>query len=448
MAYTPQTWADSPATSSPISAANLNHMEDGIAGNLAYRPLTSRTLSYSNGGQNSSLSSYLSVTRTVTGTSFSIRVPIRLPANTTSYTIKLRNYNTFSAAAGATALTLDGIVMGAMAAPSVGTTGQTGNFSGSTATTLVSTSATIPADGTFYTSPSITASGAQFTDGGDYILGIAFHAAASTTLLAGIGQCWYWNNNTSAINPATAASTATSAAQYIPLDVIVEYQVSNRKRAFLVVGDSIPEGTTGQAYGITALANAGGTGTSSITATPLHRGYVEQWARKRGDMMVQRHCLFASTAQTWANASYTGWTRQSTGSAAFDGAILTLGINDLAGGTTFANLQTYYASCLTNIRSIIGTSAPIYATNITPETFTATQGSTTTPEYYRRQFNDWLAQLPYGLAGVVDLESAMRPLAASSSGVNGLDYFLMSDGVHPSYQGVTKLTDALMAAIP
>lgn len=433
MAYTQQTWADSPATTSPISAARLNHMETGIFEAIANYPLTTRTLSYSNGGQNSSLSSYLSVTRTVTGTSFGIRVPIRLPADTTSYTIKLRNYNTFSAAAGATALTLDGIVMGAMAAPSVGSATQSGNFNGSTATTLVSTSATIPADGTYYTSPSITASGAQFTDGGDYLLGIAFHAAASTTLLAGIGQCWYWSNNTSAIAPATAASTATSSSQYIPLDVVIEYQTTNRKRAFMVVGDSIPEGTVGAAYGINSTTN--------IVPTPLWRGYVEQWARKRG-VMTQRHCLFGSTAQTWSSSSYTGWTRQSTGSAAFDGAILALGINDLAGGTTFANLQTYYASVITNIRSIIGTSAPIYSVNITPEAFG------TTPEGYRRQFNDWLHQLPYGIAGCVDVESQLRPLALSTSGVNGLDYFLMSDGVHPSYQGVSKLTDALMAAIP
>lgn len=433
MAYTQQTWQDSPSTSTPLSAANLNHMEDGIAGNLAYRPSVSRTLSFSNGGQNSSLSTYLSVTRTVTGTSFGFRLPVRLPADTTSWTVKLRNYNTFSAAAGATALTLDGIVWGPMAAPSVGDITQSGNFSGSTATTIAS-SGTIPADGTYYTSSSVTASGSQFTDGGDFLLGIAFHAAASTTLLAGIGQCWYWSNNTSAIAPATAASTATSAVQYIPLDVVIEYQTTNRKKAFLVVGDSIPEGTTGAAYGLNS--------TSNIVAAPLHRGYVEQWARKRGDMMVQRHCLFGSTAQTWSSSSYTGWTRQSTGSAAFDGAILTLGINDLAGGTTFANLKTYYASCITNIRSIIGTTAPIYATNITPEAFG------TTPEGYRRQFNDWLHQLPFGLAGVVDIESAVRPLALSTSGVNGMDYYLMSDGVHPSYQGVSKLTDALMAGIP
>lgn len=31
MAYTPQTWSDAPATTTPISAARLNYMEAGIA---------------------------------------------------------------------------------------------------------------------------------------------------------------------------------------------------------------------------------------------------------------------------------------------------------------------------------------------------------------------------------------------------------------------------------
>jgi hypothetical protein len=34
MSYTPTTWADSPATTSPIDAANLNHLEGGVASAL------------------------------------------------------------------------------------------------------------------------------------------------------------------------------------------------------------------------------------------------------------------------------------------------------------------------------------------------------------------------------------------------------------------------------
>jgi hypothetical protein len=41
MAYTPQTWADSPATTSPLSAARLNFMEAGIA--LASRRVSAVT---------------------------------------------------------------------------------------------------------------------------------------------------------------------------------------------------------------------------------------------------------------------------------------------------------------------------------------------------------------------------------------------------------------------
>lgn len=435
MAYSQQVWADSPATSSPLSAARLNHMEDGIAAAKVDNPLVTRTLSYSNGGQNSSLSSYLSVTRTVTGTNFGARIAFRAPDDITSYSIKLRNYNAFSSANGASALTLDGMTIGAMTAPSTGAIAQTGNFNGGAGTSLA-TSGTIPNTSSFLT---IAGSGTLSEDV-DYVLGISFHAAASTTLLAGIGQCWYWSNSTSAHNPATAASGATSAAQFIPLDIVIEYTTTTRKRAFLVVGDSIPEGAQGINYYLNGATN--------LQPTPLHLGYVEQWARRRADVLVQRHCLFGSTAQTWANSSYDGYTRMSTGSSGgWDGAILTLGCNDIAGGTTYSTLLGYYASCITNVRAIVGNSVPLYVVNIMPEAFAT---GTNSKEYYRYQMNEYLGQLPAGVTACIDADSAIRGWLTSGGTVatNNMDYALTSDGIHPSRQGTIRLADALAAAIP
>lgn len=430
--YSPQTWADSPATSSPLSAARLNHAEDGIAGAMRYYPLVTRTLSYSNGGQGSGLSSYLT-TRTVTGTNFGFRMGFRLPADATSYSVKLRNYDQYASANGAAALTLDGMTIGAMTAPSTGAVAQTGNFNGSTGTTLAS-SGTIPNTSSFLT---VSGSG-TLTEGTDYVLGISFHAAASTTLLVGIGQCWYWNNSTSAHNPATAASGATSAAQFIPLDVVIEYTTTNRKRAVIVFGDSIPEG----AQGINYYAN----GSANLQPTPLHLGFLEQWARRRGDVMLQRHCLFASTAQMWANSSYGGYSRMSTSGAAWDAAFITLGCNDLAGGTTFSTLQGYYTSVISNVRAIVGNSVPLYALNIMPESFAT---GTNSKESYRYNMDGWLSQLPAGVTACVDLDSAVRGWASTGGALatNTMDLALSSDGIHPSYQGSTRLADAVMAAV-
>src|SRR6266702_7472299 len=245
-AYSQQTWADSPATSSPISAARLNVMEDGIAGAKRYYPSVARTLSHSNGGQGGQTAKFVAGTATTLAsiTNLSFRIPFRLPANTTAWRIKIRNYNSGTSAGGTNSMTIDKIIVGQATVPAVGVVGPTGNFLGSTATTVV-TSGTINNTATYYTTPDITASGDQPQDGVDWLLAIACHGT-SQTLQTGIGQCWYWTDTTSAVNPATASSGGTS--YWVPLDVVIEYDTTNRKNALMILGDSIPEGTQGTSW--------------------------------------------------------------------------------------------------------------------------------------------------------------------------------------------------------
>lgn len=398
------------------------------------RPLITRTLSLSNGGQGSGLSSWLSVTRTVTGTNFGFRIPLRFLDDVTSYTVKLRNFDQFLGVNGGASLTLDGMTIGQMTAPSTGAIAQTGNFNGSAGTSLA-TSGAIPNTVSFLT---VNGSGGLSANT-DYCLGISFHAAATTTLLVGVGQCWYWSNSTSAHVAATNSSGATSATQFIPLDVVIEYTTTTRKKAFLCVGDSLPEGAQGVNYYLNGATN--------LVATPWHLGYVRQWAERRGDVNVQTQCLFSSKAQDWANSSYGGWTRQSTASGQWDGAILTLGCNDIASGTTYSTLLGYYASCITNLRAIVGNSVPLYVVNIMPETFTT---GTNSKEYYRYQMNEYLGQHPAGITGCIDADSAVRGwlTTGGAAATNTMDLALSCDGIHPSRQGSIRLADMLAAAIP
>lgn len=399
------------------------------------RPLVTRTLSHSNGGQGSGLSSYLSVTRTITSTNFGIRVPFRLPADATSVKVKIRNYNSYSSANGAASLTIDAASWGLATTPSTGGL-LTGNFAGGTANTISGAAgATIPNTTSYWDSGVI--SGMTPTDGADYLLAVSFHAASSTTLLVGIGQCWYWSNNTSATTAATASSTATSTASFVPLDIVIEYTTTNRKYAGIVFGDSLAEGAQGIAY----YQNSS---TNNLQPTPLHLGFMEQWAARR-NVMLQRHALFASTAQMWASSGYTGYSRMST-TGPWDIAFIELGANDIAGGRTWAQLQPDYQSCIDNIRAIIGSTTPLYAINVMPEAFAT---GTNSKESYRYSINAWLAQKPQGLTGCIDADSAVRGWLTSGGSVatNAMDYALSCDGIHPSYQGSVTLADA-MAAVP
>lgn len=397
--------------------------------NTLQRPLTTRTLSYSNGGIGGQNASFVTGASTqITLTNASTRTGIRLPCTTTSWRLKLRNYDSL-ASASKTALTLNGIAMGGMAAAATGSITQTGSFDSNGATTIVSGSATIPGDGTFYISPWVTSPSLQFQQGRDHLIATAFQAPGSLTVQTGIGQCWYWADNTSALNASTAGSAATNTASWIPLDWVLEYTVANRQRAFLIVGDSISEGTTGPAY---AIANTA----TNAAPTPLWRGQWDQWAARR-NVMVQKHCLYASMASAWANPSYTGWGRQAAAGGLYDGAGLALGANDIKGGHSFSQLQADYISCITNIRNIIGPTAPLYALTVMAESMSGTAESN------RLQFNGWLSSLPAGVTAVVDVESELR-----DSATNALDAELTCDSIHPSYQGQVRLTDALLASIP
>jgi hypothetical protein len=374
--------------------------------NTLQHPLTARTLGYSNGGIGGQNTSYVTGASTqITLTNASTRNPIRLPCTTSQWRLKLRNYDSLLSTTK-TALTLDGVAMGTMAAPATGASAQTGSFDSGGAVTIVNTSATIPGDGSFYISPWVTAPGNQFQQGKDHIVSVGFHAGSSLTVQTGIGQCWFWGDNASASNASIAGSAATNPASWIPLDWVIEYQVTSRQRAFLVVGDSISEGTTGPAYAISGSA-------TNAAPTALWRGQWDRWAARRG-YIVQKLCLYASPASTWANPSYTGWSRQTT-VGPYDGAVLALGANDIKGGRTFTQLQADYTSCITNLRNIVGNSVPLYGLTVMAESMT----------------------------GTIDVESEMR-----DSATNALDAALTCDSIHPSYQGQVRLADVFAASIP
>lgn len=387
-----------------------------------------RQLCYSNGGQGGQNVYYGTSTSTqITLTNAGCRIPIRLTANTDWWQLNLRVYDSLLGVAK-TPVTGQGIAMGPHAPSAIGVVAGTGSFAGGVAASVVSAPFTIPGDGSFYSSPVVTDPASQFVDGQDFLLAVAFNAATSTTMQTGIGSCWRWADIASAVNPSIAGSTASSTASWIPIDWVLQYQTTNSKSAFLVIGDSISEGTAGPAYALTgSMANA--------APTPLWHGQWERWAVARG-AMVQKHCLYASTAQAWANPAYNGWTRQYTGAGAFTGAALALGANDIKAGRTFAQLQADYINCIINLRNIVGAAVPVYALNVMAESMNNPN------EGVRLQFNNWLAQLPAGVTEMIDVESEMRSIQTSA-----LDSASTCDSVHPSHAGQRKLARVLSAAI-
>jgi len=434
MTYTKQTWVNKPTLTTPVNATRMNHMEDGINEAVTQYPLTTKTLCCSNGGQGGQTALYVAGTATTLSavTNLSFRIPFTLPANADSFYVDISNYNTGGSANGGASLTLDKAVCGQATARSLGDTGPTGNFNGGAATTLA-TSGTIPNTGGALTLGPFTTDLPQ--DGVEWLLGIACHGS-SQTLQTGIGKAWRWSDTTSAVNPATASSGGTVG--WVPLDVVIRYTTTNRKKSLLVIGDSIPEGAQGPSWAVSSAR-------TDIVPTPWADRFWDRWAMRRGDYMVQNHSLYGAFAQTWASSSYRGWTRLATSGGAFDAAILALGCNDIANGRTAAQIQADLISCLTNIRTIVGTTVPVYAVNFTPyNTYTSTM------EGIRKTMNQWFSQHPYGIKGVIDLESGSRVTSATATSTTATAYDTQftSDGTHPSYEGTSRIVANLMAEMP
>ncbi|WP_418345289.1 SGNH/GDSL hydrolase family protein [Rhodococcus pyridinivorans] len=371
-----------------------------------------RIMSFANGGMGQTVASDLS-----TASQHGIRIPVKLFAPTKRWRIRMRNYD--MTGTSKSALTGKGIVFGRH--------GTNGNFQGSTASTIVSGDFSIPGTGGFYASPWVTEPGLQFEAGVEYLIGTGY-TMSFTSMQTTIGKCWRWSSAANAISPS---STGGSIPAGIPLDFVLEYEVSasTHDSAWLVVGDSIFEGVQGPQ----------GTSSSSITPTEIHKSPAQLWAESRG-LLVDNLSMAGMSAAVFATSSFTEfWSRQDLASGLLSGALVTLGSNDAFGNRTLEEYQADMATIVAKIRTIIGENAPIYLATIIPRNaLTSAQNS------MRTSANAWIRTNPLGVDGHVDLDAVMR----NSSSPNTLQATLTCDQIHPSYAGASAIAAKLAADIP
>ncbi|MGN0123758.1 MAG: SGNH/GDSL hydrolase family protein [Rhodococcus sp. (in: high G+C Gram-positive bacteria)] len=383
-----------------------------LAGDADVVVVPDRIMSFANGGMGQTVASDLS-----TASQHGIRIPVKLFAPTKRWRIRMRNYD--MTGASKSALTGKGIVFGRH--------GTNGNFQGSTASTIVSGDFSIPGTGGFYASPWVTDPALQFEAGVEYLIGTGY-TMSFTSMQTTIGKCWRWSSATSAISPS---STGGSIPAGIPLDFVIEYEVSasTHDSAWLVVGDSIFEGVQGPQ----------GTSSSSITPTEIHKSPAQLWAESRG-LLVDNLSMAGMSAAVFATSSFTEfWSRQDLPSGLLSGALVTLGSNDAFGNRTLEEYQADMATIVAKIRTIIGENAPIYLATIIPRNaLTSAQNS------MRTSANAWIRTNPLGVDGHVDLDAVMR----NSSSPNTLQATLTCDQIHPSYAGVSAIAAKLATDIP
>ncbi|MGY2062778.1 SGNH/GDSL hydrolase family protein, partial [Nocardia gipuzkoensis] len=111
--------------------------------------------------------------------------------------------------------------------------------------------------------------------------------------------------------------------------------------------------------------------------------------------------------------------------------------NDFNSGRSLGQFQNDVSALMAQVRETIG-DRPIYLCTVIPRSNT---GNST-----RVAANDWLASLPYGAAGLVDLDAVMRTGAGVDAAALPAD--LTCDTIHPSFKGSELMASALGSALP
>jgi hypothetical protein len=422
MTWSRITWQDSPSTATPVSAANLNRIESAID-DLNGGALVTRTIRHTNGGLGGTVTSSLAA-----GTAGSSRFVVKLPVDVTQWRFMIRNRDTAETAK--TAATLKKLVVGLHSPPSTSdnTGSETGSFSGSTATTIVSTDQTIPGDGTWYTSPWVTSAPGLFTANVEYLVAFGWTFASSTAVQTGAGKAWTWTTSTSATDPTVAGSGGTVTS--IPFDWIIEYQSTSRRKVCLVIGDSIFE----------PIAGAKGTTSASIVPTPLWKGNVYLWAAATNRLIVNMSLAgwkLSDYATALSNASVAHiWDRLALDTFTLDEVLICGGSNDIFGASaTLAGLQASVRTLVSRLQTAYSFTGKVYLGTVISRTSTG--------DSVRLSYNDWIGGQPTFCNGVVDFAGAMR---GTSSTALWPDY--TTDTIHPSWLGHQRMADELAVAIP
>lgn len=412
MPYVKQTWEnDPPSQATPLSAARMTHIEDGIAG--AYAAEKTRIISYCNGGMDQTVAPNITV-----NTQVGFRTSIKLAVPTRRWRVKARNFGMTGAAKAA--LTGKGIRIGEATRVTTGsgTTSRTGGFVGNTATSIVSGDFPIPGNGSWFTTPWSTI---PLEAGKEYLLAIGYTVGSSTSVQTTIGECFLWTSATSALDPTVNSGASIPAG--IPLDVVLEYECVSTRSGWLFIGDSIAEGVMGTP----------GTSSSSIVPQPIWRSYPQLWAARNDALVLNISMAGIMTPQFNTYPEF--FSRLDLAGAQLDGAVIATGSNDFNQGRTLVQFQSDIAALMAKIRTTIG-DKPIYLCTTIPRSNTG---------YAERvSANRWMATLPYGAAGVVDMDGTLRTWNGSSYVLED-DY--TCDTIHPSFLGSERMAAALASVV-
>lgn len=414
------------------------------------------------------------------------RTLVRFPRRVTRFRFRSANHNLLTSVNFTTPLTYTAFYIGTPAYDTTGLCRWTGAYA-SAPTNILTGPFTVPTDGTDWVSAWVTLPD-QY-QGTDFLLSYGFTTAASGTgvSISGNGDAFRGaaSSNAGDLNPAGLSAETGK----IFGDLRLEYEVAGAVRVGMFIGDSITAGAADTAGAIPPesdarvgilpherwpdLAGRAGNfcainlGVGSIGGASFNASTNMQFTRATVGTSATVPDFGVSLLGT--NDIYGGFAAVTAKITASVAALRALGIKEIFHGTLLPKGQTTFAGTITGattvgatsivstidinagVSTVVGSSDDYEVVTVTAKSgtgpWTLTVNATTkahaagtrivaADEATRIRVNNWLRQLPLGLAGVLDFDQHM---SETSGGAMPLRTYMFADLVHPHRGGAARM---------
>lgn len=363
------------------------------------------------------------LTNTAASLDYNQRTLIQLPVTTSRWRVHFRNASGLSGAIQASSWDGTGIWVGT---PLYSAAGLPWGRTFASAPAQAVGAFTTPSDGSDYVSPWVTDPALQFTKGVPRGLSTGIAHSASTGFYYST-QGWTYGGAGAAAAAGNATPGGAGLNNFVVGDWRLEYEYDtpagpNGVPVGLFIGDSI---------------TAGWDSSPSLPASspPQMQGFDphQTWpgaAGMRNGFAWVNLGVGSTRAQQWATFSGWRWTRSDISTTVPDFAMVMLGTNDVFDGTAVATIQGYIQSVIATLMGL-GIHEVWLATQI-PRGFSGSS------ETLRTGLNAWIRNVPAGIAGVIDLDKALRAPATPS----GMEPEYFGAYPHPNRAGYQAMGNA------
>lgn len=286
-------------------------------------------------------------------------------------------------------------------------------------------------DGTEFVSSWVTGSALQFKKGVPTGISYGLNATAPITLLyssrgATYGSTVAGNASSAAGNAAIPSGSGVGLNNLVVLDIRIEYEFATTVQGGVAVGAFIGDSITS---GWSSDTSTPGATPPVLSGAEPHQTWPGAAGMRNGFAWINMG-VGSTTAAQWSSGSGWRWARCDLTTNIADFGVISLCTNDVVANATESNMETNIQSCVAVLRSL-GINEIYLGTMIA-------RGLSGAQETARADVNNWMRNMPCGIAGVFDFDKATYLQATPT--VLEPDFLGSQSYPHPNRAGYQQMS--------